>query len=67
MSVRKDTKQQDLENSSKEVRGQITVATRKSGTKMAGTRVGTIEDWRSGDTKRAGEKSVRGKSLRDGR
>jgi hypothetical protein len=66
MSVNRSTKQQQLDESS-EVRGPIAAASRKSVRKMPGTRAGTIEDWRAGDAKRAGESSRRGKRLRDGR
>jgi hypothetical protein len=67
MSVRQNTKQEELGNSSKEVREPIAAARRMYGAKMPGTRAGTAEDWRAGGTKKTGEKSERGKRLRDGR
>jgi hypothetical protein len=67
MSVITDTKQQELENGSKAVRRPVATASRKSDRKVAGTRVGTVEDWRGGDTKATRETSPRGKTLRDGR
>jgi hypothetical protein len=67
MSVIRDTKQQELENSSREVAGPVAAASRKSDRKVPGTRVGTIEDWRGGDTKGTRETSPCGKGLRDGR
>lgn len=63
----KNMKQQELGNSTTEVRGPIEAASRKTGTKKPATRVGTLEDWRVGG-KRTGENSgARGKRLRDGR
>lgn len=35
--------------------------------KPAGTRMGTMEDWRMGGTRKFREKNARGKTLRDGR
>jgi len=67
MSVSKDTKQQELGNSTLKVRGRVAAASRNSDRKVPGTRAGTLEDWRAGGTKKAGEKSERGKGLRDGR
>lgn len=67
MSVSKNTKQRELGNSTMTVRGPVAAASRKSDRKVPGTRGGTIEDWRAGGTKKAGEKSERGKRLRDGR
>jgi hypothetical protein len=66
MSVSKHTTQEELGNSKLQVRGPEAAASRNSQRKAPGTRVGTIEDWRGGDTKGVGEKSPRGKSLRDG-
>lgn len=67
MSVSKDTKQQELGSSTMKVRGLVAAASRNSNRKVPGTRAGTIEDWRAGGTKKTGEKSERGKRLRDGR
>lgn len=64
MSLVVNTKQQELEPNSKAA-PQAVAASRKQ--KAPGTRVGTAEDWRSGDTKGTREKSGRGKALRDGR
>jgi hypothetical protein len=57
----------ELGHSSINARGLVAPASRKSGTKMPGTRGGTIEDWREGAAKGAGKKSVYGTGLRDGK
>jgi hypothetical protein len=62
MSASKETKQREFGK----MRGPAATASRKSDRKLPGTRAGTIEDWRAGGTKKAGEKSGRGKGLRDG-
>jgi hypothetical protein len=67
MSVNKHMTEEESGNSTVTVLGPVAAASRNSARKAPGTRVGTIEDWRAGDTKEAGEKSGRGKSLRDGR
>lgn len=67
MSVITDTKQQELKNTSKAVRRPVAAASRKSDRKAPGTRVGTVEDWRGGDTNATRETSPRGKTFRDGR
>jgi hypothetical protein len=67
MSVSKNTKQLEFENGTMKVRGLAAAASRSFRTKAPGTRAGTIEDWRAGGTKKTGEKSERGKRLRDGR
>ena len=65
MPASKNTKQ-TLENSSKGSKAVAVVAARKPG-KMAGTRMGVLDDWREGGAKGTGEKSGLGKRLRDGR
>ena len=56
-----------LEKCSAKASGPVTVAARKSGQKMSGTRAGTLEDWRQ-DCGKVGKNSVgRGNTLRDGR
>lgn len=67
MLVRQSTKQEELGHSSKAVRRPVAAASRKSDRKVPGTRVGTVEDWRGGDTKGTRETSPCGKRLRDGR
>ena len=67
MSVRQNTKQEELGNRSNEVCEPIAAAGRKYAAKRPGTRAGTAEDWREGGAKRTGEKSERGKRVRDGR
>lgn len=65
MPANKNTKQQVSESSSKGLNGRITEPRRPE--KMAGTRWGTLDDWREGGAKGTGEKSELGKRLRDGR
>ena len=62
MSVSKIKKQQ-AGNSGKE---QNAAAAVRSRTKMPGTRVGTLNDWRGGSAKGGSERSQHGKRLRDG-
>jgi hypothetical protein len=58
-------KQKALKSSAEESQVR-TIGARKSG-KMEGTRVGVMVDWRGAGTRRTGETSGLGKSLRDGR
>jgi hypothetical protein len=66
MTASKNTNQQVLESSSKGPHGRIGDPAQKPG-KMAGTRMGVLDDWREGGAKRTGENSGVGKRLRDGR
>jgi hypothetical protein len=59
-------KQQVLKSSSEGSIRRTSSPARKSG-KMAGTRVGSMDDWREGGAKGSGEKSKPGQRLRDGR
>lgn len=63
MSVSKNKKQQGSVNSSKEQNAAVALRSR---TKMPGTRVGTLNDWRGGSAKGGSERSQHGKRLRDG-
>ena len=63
MPVTKNTKQQALENDSREV---LAASTRKPKAKMLGTRVGTLDDWRKASGKGSGESSARSSRLRNG-
>lgn len=65
MSVGK-SKQQELGNDTKKVRGPISAASRSSNTKKQGTRWGTIEDWREGSQGASDSSAARRKRLRDG-
>jgi len=65
MAVKKSLKQQPLDNSIKEC-GTIAALSRKSVTKSPGTRVGVLEDWRTGGTKSGESFAVRRNRLRDG-
>lgn len=67
MSVSKDTNQEESGKSAMKFRGPEAAASRNFDRKVPGTRAGTVEDWRAGGTKNTGEKSERGKRLRDGR
>jgi hypothetical protein len=65
MAVKKNLKQQPMDNSIRE-RGTIAAPSRKSVTKSPGTRVGMLEDWREGGTKSGESSAVRRNRLRDG-
>jgi hypothetical protein len=65
MAVKKNLKQQPLDNSIKE-RGTIAAVSRKSVTKSPGTRVGMLDDWREGGTKSGESSALRRNRLRDG-
>ena len=66
MPASNKTKQQVLEQSLKGSKGPTATTARKPG-KMAGTRMGVLDDWREGGAKGTGENSGLGKRLRDGR
>jgi hypothetical protein len=66
MSVSNNMKQQEMGKDSTEARTPLASAFRKSGSKAPGTRAGTLEDWREG-SKKSGNPSGSGKTLRDGR
>lgn len=66
MPASKNTKQQVLESRSKRSTGSAVNAARQP-RKVAGTRWGTLTDWREGGAKGSGENSGLGKRLRDGR
>lgn len=63
MSVSKHTNQQVSGESAAKVLG----SKGAGGRKVPGTRAGTVEDWRAAGAKNSGEKSARGKIVRDGR
>jgi len=65
MAVKKNLKQQPLDNSIKE-RGTIAAPSRKSVKKSPGTRVGVLEDWRVAGNKGGESSAVRRNRLRDG-
>lgn len=65
MAVKKNLKQQPLDNSIKEPRT-IASLSRKSVAKSPGTRVGMLEDWRASGTKSGESSAVRRNRLRDG-
>ena len=65
MAVKKNLKEQPLDNSIKE-RRTIAALSRKSVTKSPGTRVGMLEDWREGGAKSGESYAVRRNRLRDG-
>ena len=64
MTVKKNLKQQPLDNSIKE-HGTIVALSRKSVSKSPGTRVGMLEDWRVAGTKSGESSAVRRNRLRD--
>jgi hypothetical protein len=66
MSVSKNKKQQRSANTSKEQSAAVVGRSRNQGAKLAGTRVGTLNDWRSAGGKGGSERSQHGKRLRDG-
>jgi len=63
MSVSKNNKQAVANNSSRE---QNASRAAHSKTKLPGTRVGTLNDWRGGGAKGGSESAQHGKRLRDG-
>ena len=65
MAIKKNLKQQPLDNSTKEP-GPSAALSRKSVTKSPGTRVGMLEDWRVGGAKSGESSAVRRNRLRDG-
>lgn len=65
MAVKKNLKEQPLDNLIKE-RRTIAALSRKPVTKSPGTRVGMLEDWREGGAKSGESYAVRRNRLRDG-
>jgi len=67
MSVSKNVKQQQVGNSSTKVREPKAAASRKSNAKSAGTRWGTIKDWRAAEKGKGEAPASRRNRLRDGK
>jgi hypothetical protein len=66
MSIAKSTKQQGSSSRGKGEQATGAVGSRSPRTKMLGTRVGTLSDWRGAGAKGGSERSQHGKRLRDG-
>jgi hypothetical protein len=66
MSISKNKKQLGAGNTSKEQNVASAAHSAHSRTKLPGTRVGTLNDWRAGGAKGGSERSQHGKRLRDG-